>query len=66
MDMDLVGRFVIQGVHMLFEEEFGRASGKEARRNNPVFIGRDLNAMVSIWGYGVFCMKDILLPEGEM
>lgn len=36
-------RFVFQGVHMLFEGKFDRAWGKEARRNNLVFIGRNLN-----------------------
>ncbi len=51
--MDHVGRFIFQSVHMLSEEEFDRAWGKKARRNNLVFIGRDLNAIFSIWGYGV-------------
>jgi len=36
-------RFIFQGVHMLFEGKFDRAWGKEERRNNLVFIGRDLN-----------------------
>ncbi len=36
-------RFIIQGVHMLFEGKFDRAWGKEERRNNLVFIGRNLN-----------------------
>jgi G3E family GTPase len=36
-------RFVFQGVHMLFEGKFDRAWGKEERRNNLVFIGRNLN-----------------------
>jgi G3E family GTPase len=36
-------RFIFQGVHMLFEGSFDRAWGKEERRNNLVFIGRNLN-----------------------
>lgn len=36
-------RFIFQGVHMLFEGKFDRTWGKEERRNNLVFIGRDLN-----------------------
>jgi len=36
-------RYVFQGVHMLFEGKFDRPWGKEERRNNLVFIGRDLN-----------------------
>ncbi len=36
-------RFVFQGVRMLFEGKFDRAWGKEERRNNLVFIGRDLS-----------------------
>ncbi|MGD8701638.1 MAG: GTP-binding protein [Desulfosarcina sp.] len=36
-------RYIIQGVHMLLEGKFDRAWGKEERRNNLVFIGRNLN-----------------------
>lgn len=36
-------RYIFQGVHMLFEGKFDRGWGKEARRNNLVFIGRNLN-----------------------
>jgi G3E family GTPase len=36
-------RFIFQGVHMLFEEKFDQTWGKEERRNNLVFIGRNLN-----------------------
>ncbi len=36
-------RYVFQGVHMLFEGKFDRAWGEEERRNNLVFIGRNLN-----------------------
>jgi len=36
-------RYIIQGVHMLFEGKFDRTWGKEERRNNLVFIGRNLN-----------------------
>ncbi len=43
MGMDHDERFIFQGVPMLFEGKFDRAWGEEARRNNLVFIGRDLN-----------------------
>ena len=43
MGMDHDERFIFQSVHMLFEGKFDRAWGKEERRNNLVFIGRDLN-----------------------
>ncbi|MCG8684820.1 MAG: GTP-binding protein [Desulfobacterales bacterium] len=36
-------RFVFQGVHMLFQGSFDRAWEKEERRNNLVFIGRNLD-----------------------
>lgn len=36
-------RYVFHGVHMVFDGKFDRAWGKEERRNNLVFIGRNLN-----------------------
>ncbi len=36
-------RLVLQGVHTIVEGKFDRAWGKEKRRNNLVFIGRNLN-----------------------
>ncbi len=36
-------RYVFHGVHMVFEGKFDRAWGREERRNNLVFIGRNLN-----------------------
>ncbi|MCG8685571.1 MAG: GTP-binding protein, partial [Desulfobacterales bacterium] len=35
-------RFIFQGVHMLFEGKFDRV-WEEERRNNLVFIGRNLD-----------------------
>jgi len=35
-------RYVFQGVHMLFEAKPERAWGRKPRRNQLVFIGRDL------------------------
>ncbi len=43
MGMNHDERFILQGVHMVFEGKFERALGKVERRNNLVFIGRDLN-----------------------
>jgi G3E family GTPase len=36
-------RFVLQGVHMLFDAKQGRPWGSEPRRNSLIFIGRNLD-----------------------
>ncbi|MES9991521.1 MAG: GTP-binding protein [Candidatus Thiodiazotropha sp.] len=38
-------RFLFQGVHMLFDGNFGRPWGGEVRHNQLVFIGRNLDRM---------------------
>lgn len=44
-------RFVFQGVHMLFEGRPERPWGKERRRNQLVFIGRNLDAQQMRQGF---------------
>jgi G3E family GTPase len=40
---DSPDRFVFQGVHMLFDGQADRPWGRDPRRNQLIFIGRNLN-----------------------